>query len=195
MGSKTIGKVKSCNTLKSTADSQIRPIPPNSIESKKLKKTRSLATLRNSAHAVVIDSPKMSRKKLQKTPKIEPTTKKALDFQISIPETEFIRRRKPIKFDWDLCSEDWKSREYTRQFYLEKNRARRFALNEPEGGPYRPNTKSSPGYSHSTLPRATPKALVRPNTQRPGSIFQPRHTPKTPNERYYTMIDIKKYVK
>ena len=199
MRNQKLGQAKSYNTLKSVADSQatinstIRSSRPT--QGKKLTKTRSTATLKTPADSPATISSAIPKKKMQKTPKMEHSGRRDPSLQTPDPEPRPNRVRNPIKFDWDPNSDDWKSREYTRHYYLEKHRAKRFSLNDPEGGPYRPVNPIDEESEHLDRPRATPRNLVKPNAQRSDSIFQTRHTPKTPAERSYTMIDINKYVK
>lgn len=128
MPCRKLGKAKSCNTLKSVADSQatVRSAARGrqSTQSRKLVKTRSLGTLRSAADSQVTSKSTIQRTKLQMTPKHQPSSIK-LSPETPVPRPRSIRARKPIKFDWNPNSEDWKSREYTRQYYLEKYRAER----------------------------------------------------------------------
>jgi len=135
------------------------------------------------------------RKRQQKTPSVEYSGRRDPSSNTPDPEPRPNRAGKPIKFNWDPNSDDWKSREYTRHYYLEKHRAKRFNLNDPEGGPYWPDTPINQESEHLDRPRATPRPLAKPNAQRSDSIFQTRHTPKTRAERGYTMIDINKYAR
>jgi hypothetical protein len=156
---------------------------------KKLEKARSFSTLKSTADSQVTINSVIRRKKLQKLPKAvlsrsgDPITETTLSEQLPL------KLQVPLEYNWDPNSEEWKSREYTRRYYLEKHRAKQFDLNDPEGGPIREESQPF------ECPRATPKRPLRQNAQRSGSIFPSRHTPKTPIQKKYTVIDVNKYAK
>jgi hypothetical protein len=194
-----LGKAKSCFTLKSVADSQatIKSTASSygSTKSKKLTKIKSVTTLRTAPDSPVALAQATHRKKLQKLPKSDPKFRRYSSPHSPVPGPGPVRTSGPIKFNWDPNSDDWKSREYTREYYLEKHRAQRFNLKVPEDGPYRSTAKTGDRAERQDRPRAAPKDLVRPNAQRLDSIFQSRASSKTPTSKSYTMIDINKYTK
>jgi hypothetical protein len=114
-----------------------------------------------------------------------------------------------------LLAPESRSKEYTRKWFLEQGRARRYDLNPPVGDPIKDELHEEkddmklPSLVKKVLgkeeiddkefefPRATPKPLVRPERQRWDSIF-PRRAPPRPKKevvRNYTPIDLGKYAK
>jgi hypothetical protein len=196
---KNLDKVKSCNTPKSIADSQVTidSAASNShfVRSKKLTRIRSFGTSKSATDSRATANSGIRRKKLQKQLKLEPDMTGDLGLTTPIPVRPWCTVRKLFNFDWDPTSDDWKSREYARLYYLKKHRAKRFGLEGPEGGPFRPIFQVNNESQDLESTQTTPKQVVKVNSQRRRTISQSRHTPKTPTERKYTMIDINKYTK
>jgi hypothetical protein len=163
------------------------------IQNKKLEKARSFSTLKSTADSQVTINSVVRRKKLQKLPNAKPSGSADPTTETPLSEPLPNKLQVPLEYNWDPNSEEWKSREYTRRYYLEKHRTKKFNLNDPEGGPIR-GVRNEESQSFE-CPRAAPKRPLRQNAQRSGSIFPSRHTPKTPIQKKYTVIDVNKYAK
>lgn len=191
-----LDKIKSCNTLNSAADSQITvDSATRSSRSKKLTKIRSFGTLKSAADSRVGVDSTIPRNRLKKLPRFKPNVISHINPTTPIPVRPWFIARKLFDFDWDPASDDWKSREYIRLYYLKKHRAMRFGSEGPENGPFRPFSHARDEIQRSEGTRATPKYFPDMNPRRRDTISQSRCTPKTPTGGKYTMIDINKYTK
>ena len=120
----------------------------------------------------------------------------------------------PMKLHYSptLLPPESQSKEWTRQWFIEEARAKRYDLNPPEGKPLQDEEekvaekKSGLGFFREKkeevavvekefeYPRATPKIPDRPNRQRWDSIF-PRRPVEKKQPTTHTPIDIGKYAK
>jgi len=106
-----------------------------------------------------------------------------LDFQKPFPENLY---KDP---------EEFRSKEYTRRWFLEEARARKYGLQKPEGNKIRESEKAKDMIVPFEAPRAAPQVPQRPDITREDSIFpQPARKPR-PRAMTYTAIDISKYAK
>ena len=171
-----------------------------------LRKAKSFASIRSWA-AIGTDTKKTVR------------LRKSSNFRCEPQEGETIRGKtisEPFPMNLQnkpsLLKPESQSKEWTRKWFVEQGRAKRFDLNPPEGGPIRnfERAEEKKGGLASWLrkekkeevevvekafefPRATPKIPDKPNKQRWNSIFPRREVVKK-KPTTHTPIDIGKYV-
>ena len=185
-----------------------RPATSQGPKKKEVRKAKSFASIKSWATAGTTDS---------KT--IRP--RKSTVFRREPQEGERIRGKtisEPFSMALQstpaLLPPESRSKEYTRKWFIEEARAKRYGLSKPAGDPMKlegekvgkrlempfltKNTKKDArekGSKVFEMPRATPMVPTKPNRQKWDSIFERRPLPKKEKPKTYTPLNLSKYTK